>query len=193
MDAATLCGLFIKAADNFGYDQAQALVVPLPKLGIKWVRNSEGWIRFDLPDYLLALTERAAYDLADGLMRRITEGGITVPYTGLVDSELSSEAFAKAAQPDFLDRNDLRHVPACWLEYCRLAREQGVELPAMATARTGDLDTVVSMRVAILPDVMAEAPIRDQLEYLDAQMVLIARGLRGCNAASAPARFVEVA
>lgn len=194
MDSDTLIEQFVKAANSFGYDDADIEIGTLVHFKVKWVRSGD-WIKMTVSDYLLALTPAAAYDIADGLFRQITGEGITAPYYGRAAEELSSEAFARANQDTFAKRNCLDESPLAWREYQDLAMAQGVQLPAAMRVFVapdgyeGD-STYPSMRVAIMPRDMAQSGL-DALAWIEDATVRIGKGHCGWKA-DAPDRYVRL-
>jgi hypothetical protein len=192
----TIIRCFEDAAESFGYPKASVDISEFRDLKIRWERTgSRDWIHFRVTDYLEALSDPAVYDLADGLMRKITGEGITAPDFSRADVELSSPEFAARMQARFLRRNGLRNEPEAWGEYVRMAEERGVALPEHAKCfltPEAESGATATFRVAAMGEDIHGLPMSDQIRWIDSQMVRIAKGLRDCNAEGVPDRFVEV-
>lgn len=186
-------GAFETSALSHGFASAHAELAGHADLKAIWERNGTERISFRVSDYLLALSEGAVRAVAEAVVGRIL-GGEDAGF-GCAEKEISSPEFAGANQKAWLERHCYGIVPASWEEYLRLAGEQSARIPegAVCVLGAGEGGSSPSFRVAAMPEEVASMPMEDQLRWIDAKMVEIAGGLRGCNAGDAPASFVEVA
>lgn len=197
MDASKLKSVFRDAALEAGYVKVEVCVEEFDLLKVRWVR-SEDWIRFFVPDYLLALTPRAASSLAKHILAQIS-GEARAPYPAEVMSELTSEEFALANQPVFLERIGKMEVQTgtsipAWDEYRRMAEEQCIRIPGsicivVAPSRYGGETVFPMMRVALMPKSVLRGSKKARLAWIEDAVVKIGKGP---GVPGAPDHYVEV-